>query len=132
MAAHALCSLACRCACRSHFGHGSCGRGRFRGGASAFLPANVLVAFVFVPFYVLALLLAGLSCMGLHVSLLGAVADALYALMAGGASMLSAPAAVALDVWGVVAAYVFLALMSLAIKRSRRSFWGTGSDYDSF
>lgn len=97
-----------------------------------FLPANVLVAFVFVPFYVLALLLAGLSCMGLHVSLLGAVADALYALMAGGASMLSAPAAVGLDVWGVVAAYVFLALMSLAIKRSRRSFWGTGSDYDSF
>ncbi len=72
-----------------------------------FLPANVLVAFVFVPFYVLALLLAGLSCMGLHVSLLGAVADALYALMAGGASMLSAPAAVGLDVWGVVAAYVF-------------------------
>jgi hypothetical protein len=46
--------------------------------------------------------------------------------------MLSAPAAVGLDVWGVVAAYVFLALMSLAIKRSRRSFWGTGSDYDSF
>lgn len=86
-----------------------------------FLPANMLVAVLFAPFYVAALAVVLLSAAGLPCGLLARLADALYSLMAAAADTLSAPLPVAPSLAALATFYFALAsaLILIRLHRSR-------------
>lgn len=85
-----------------------------------FLPANMLVAALFAPFYVLALAVVGLTACGIGAAPLVHAVDALYALMARAAGLLASPVEARASLAAVATAYAAIALFCLYLRRWRR------------
>ncbi|MDE6486164.1 MAG: ComEC/Rec2 family competence protein [Muribaculaceae bacterium] len=84
-----------------------------------FLPANMLVAVLFAPFYVVALAVVLLSACGLPCALLARLAEMLYALMATAADSLASSISVAPSVAAVATFYFALVSALILLRRHR-------------
>ncbi|MDE6136089.1 MAG: ComEC/Rec2 family competence protein, partial [Muribaculaceae bacterium] len=84
-----------------------------------FLPANMLVAVLFAPFYVVALAVVLLSACGLPCAILARLAEMLYALMATAADSLASSISVAPSVAAVATFYFALVSALILLRRHR-------------
>lgn len=85
-----------------------------------FLPANIIAAVLFTPFYVLALSAAVLSASGVPCGVLARCADGIYALISGVASQLNFAVGVRFGTAALTLSYVAIGAVALRLLTRRR------------